>query len=73
MAEPRCVTDFDPWCSICDGQTPHTRHDSPPPCADCPHPEHLPAGCDIVVSSEGYGPEAINPPEYCECGHEDDT
>jgi hypothetical protein len=43
-------------------------HDSPPLCAECHHPEHLPAGCEIVVWSSGYVPEAMDPPEYCECG-----
>ena len=75
MDEPRYPTDFDPWCSICDGRTPHrSKHDSPPLCADCKHPEHLPKICDICVYSEGYGPDAINPPEYCDCGpHEEET
>ena len=52
------LKDFDPWCSLCDDRTPHLVHDSPPLCAGCHHPEHLPADCEIVVAFR----------QYCECG-----
>lgn len=68
MADLVYLKDFDPWCSLCDRRLLHLVHDSPPLCAECHHPEHLPAGCEIVVWSSGYVPEAMDPPEYCECG-----
>jgi hypothetical protein len=68
MTDLPYLKDFDPWCSSCENRTLHLVHDSPPLCVECSHPEHLPAGCEVILASRFDEHEGMRPWESCGCG-----